>query len=107
MARIVRRSKKGEPAFRGFTQLPGRESTIPIDRKQRIRTLIKRDESKGRTMPEFDRLTDKKGVDTGSGFAASPRTVRSTKRDPQPTGAGKRSIRKARLGPIKFRKSGT
>jgi hypothetical protein len=87
---------------------PGREADqIPVVRKRSIRTLIARDERQGRTMPEFGRITDQKGVDTGSGFAASPNIVRSTKRDPQPTGSGRTVVKKANLGPLQKRSRGT
>lgn len=109
MARIVRRSKKGEPGFRQFIRaFPGREANkIPTDKKLGVRTLIKKDESKGVRSPEFGAITDKKGVDTGKGFATKGVTVlRSSKRDPQPTGRGRSRVRKAGLGPLKRRKNG-
>lgn len=107
MARILRRTKSGEPAGRVPARPAGRERAVLTDKKQGIRTLIKVDESKGRTMPEFGRITDKKGVDTGNGFATRAVTILSGKRAPQPTGQNKRTVRKASLGPLKRRKSGT
>jgi len=108
MARIVSRTKSGQPPATMRSQSYGaaRAFRWPVFKKRSIRTLIKRDESKGRTMPEFSRITDQKGVDTGSGFATSVTTVRSTKRDPQPPRNNKKTVKKANPGPLRRRKSG-
>ena len=107
MARIVRRSKSGEPGVGMRAQnWAVRAYRWPIVKKRSVRTLIKRNESKGRTMPEFDKITDQKGVDTGSGFATSVKTVMSSKRAPQPSGRNKRRVKKAGSGPLKRRSRG-
>lgn len=70
MARIVSRTRAGEPKAGMRKFYPAREFRWPVFKKQRINTLIKRNEAKGVTMPEAHNITSAKGVDTGGGFAS-------------------------------------
>ena len=110
MARRLSKKVPGAPGVKMRSQTFGglRQFNNPIFKKRSVRTLIKRDESKGVRMPEFGRITDQKGVDTGRGFASGGVSIlRSTKRDPQPTtGNGRKRVVKANLGPLKRRKNG-
>jgi len=82
MARIKRATYKGDPGVRQPVRNwpPFRR---PLLRIRSIRTLIKRDEAKGVTMPEFHNLTDAHGVATpGSGGYKGARQIRQQPNTP-------------------------
>jgi len=85
---------------------PARAFRWPVLARRTIRTLIK---AKGPGTPGGFGYTDAKGVTTSLGGFTSPATIsRSTKRDPQPTGGGRKVIKPPGVvGGIRNRKSGT
>lgn len=107
MARIVIRNRTGQPGVpMRQSSWPRRAFRFPVLRRRSIRTLIK---AKGPGTPGgFGAITDAKGVDAGGGFSASPRVLRAGKRDPQPTGGGRKVIKAPGVvGGIKNRRQGT
>jgi hypothetical protein len=102
MPRVLKKTKSGEPQ----PVQPRRNWPLQVVkrtfRKRNVRTLIKQDEAKGVTLPEFGRITNQSAVTTGA--TTRPRVVRQHP-DPQtgtPGGAGKR-VHKAPLGRLKKR----
>lgn len=53
-----------------------RSTLKPLFRRRNIRTLIKRDEAKGVTQPEFKQTFQTPGVNNGTGFSNNPRVVK-------------------------------
>lgn len=96
MARRLRASKSGEPGV-GLPRTNWPAQRKPMRSLRSIRTLMKRDESKGITMPEFKNLLMRAGVGRRKGGAA---VLRQTPEMPPGTGTGQKTIRKAPEGPL-------
>lgn len=109
MARIVRRKVPGQPGAKNWNMPALRTFRNPILKKQGVRTLIKRNEADGKSLPSFSKITDAKGVDAGGGFVtrASTKLQRPFVKPGIRTRPG-RIIKPAKLakGGIKNRKNG-
>lgn len=92
----------GTPGFR-LTKAAKR-FVRPMFSRRGVTTLIKVDESKGVTQPEFLNLTDKAGQKTpGAGGYKGATEALQVPRTPPAPGRGKRRIKTPRTGPLKRR----
>lgn len=106
--KIKVRSRSGQPPVtQRSASWPARAFRSPVFRKRSVRTLIKQDEAKGVTQPEFARMTSQKGVDTGAGFSSGAKVVRQRPLTPPAKSSFQKEIRKAALGPLQRRSRGT
>lgn len=83
----------GEPGFSFFR-------AGPRGTKQSIRRLIKRDESKGITMPEADRITESHIAINGPG---SVKVLAKSNASTTSFGSGSKVVSKASRGPLRKR----